>query len=208
MKNRKYAGLLSARCVAGAAGVAMALQAALAADGNIVLHTGGATTPVTDSRVIEAVTGPNAWVEFNFGIATAEQLIEQAFFDSVTFTLQGSVPSSSATIVTADRTGALWAPFNPGGITLDPSTIRFTEISFPQDLNPELSYRRAFAVSAPIPQELFGQPLTFIVDLFDNQNGIATVAYSTSPNVVPEPTALLLAFVGSLFVFGLKWRKE
>ena len=175
---------------------------------NIVLHTGGATTPITDSRVLEAASGPTAWVEFNFGLASAEELLAGAFFDSVTFTLQGSAPSATATIVTLDRTGPLFAPITPGGITLERSSITWNEISFPEEINPELPFRRAFAVSAPIPQELLGQSLTFFIDLFDNQNGVSSVAYSTTPTVIPEPSAVLLAFVGTLFVFGLKWRNK
>jgi hypothetical protein len=206
MKNRKRSVFFSAQRIATAMVLPAAVLAARAE--NIVLHTGGATTPITDSRVIEAVSGPNVWVEFNFGLATAEELLAGSFFDSVTFSLQGSAPSATATIVTLDRTGALFAPITPGGITLERSSITWREIAFPSDVNPELAYRRAFAVSAPIPQELLGQPLTFFVDLFDNQNGVASVAYSTTPTVIPEPSALLLAFVGALFVFGLKWRNK
>lgn len=174
----------------------------------IILQTGGASTPITDTRLLDAANGPNAWVEFDFGLATAEELLGQTFFDSVTFSLQGSAPSATTTIVTLDRIGALWAPFTPGGITLEPSSITWREISFPDEINPEFSFRRAYAVTAPIPQELFGQPITFIMDLFDNQNGVASVAYATTPTTIPEPTTLLLAFVGTLFVFGLKWRNK
>jgi hypothetical protein len=206
MKNRNWSGFFSAHRIATAMIVPAALLAARAE--NIVLHTGGATTPITDWRVLEAASGPNAWVEFNFGFATAEELLAGSFFDAVTFSLQGSVPSATTTIVTLDRTGALFAPITPGGITLERPSIAWQEIAFPADLNPELAYRRAFTVSAPIPQELLGQPLTFFVDLFDNQNGVASVAYSTAPTVIPEPSALLLAFVGTFFVFGLKWRNK
>jgi hypothetical protein len=188
---------------------AIALPSVLVARGEtIILHAGGGSTPITDTRLLDAVNGPTAWVEFDFGFATAEEAPGQTFFDSVTVTLQGSAPSATATIVTLDRTGALFAPFTPGGITLEPASITWREISFPDEFNPEFSFRRAYAVTAPIPQELLGQPITFIMDLFDNQNGVASVAYATGPTVVPEPTALLLAFVGTLFVFGLKWRNK
>ena len=204
MKKQKPLAFLRASRI-GAAIVLPSILFARAEE--IILHTGGASTPISDTRLLAAVNGPNAWVEFDFGLATAEELTGETFFDSVTFTLQGSVPSATATIVTLDRTGALWAPITPGGITLEPSSITFREIPFPEDINPEFSFRRAYAVTALIPQEFLGQPITFTMDLFDNQNGVGSVAYATAPTV-PEPTALLLAFVGTLFVFGLKWRNK
>jgi hypothetical protein len=175
---------------------------------DIILHTGGSETLITDTRLINAIGGPNAWVQFDFGFATAEELFSGSFLDSVTLTLQGSVPSASAIIATADRSGALFAPLTPGGISLNPNSVTVTEIAFP-DINPELSYRHAYSVVAAVPEELLGQNLTFYVDLFDNRNSVDSVAYATAPSiVVPEPATALLAFVGFLFLFGFKWRKK
>jgi hypothetical protein len=102
----------------------------------------------------------------------------------------------------------LWAPITPGGISLEPSSVAWNEIEFSEPVGAEFTYRRAYSVTAPIPPELFGQSLTFFIDLFDNENGMDSIAYATGPTVVPEPTTLLLALVGSLFVFGFKWRKQ
>jgi hypothetical protein len=193
----------------GMASVAISLHSVFAAEStNIVLHTGGVATPITDSRILDAVNGPNAWVHFDFGFATAEEMLSGSFFDSITFTLQGSAPSTTTTIATLDRSGVLWAPITADGISLDPSSITWNEIDFSEPVGAEFSYRRAYSVIAPIPPELFGQSLTFFIDLFDNRNGVDSIAYASAPAVVPEPTTWLLALVGSLFVFGFKWRKQ
>jgi len=181
----------------------------------ILLQTGGAETPVTDFRMLDAVSGPNAFVHFDFGLATAEALPSGSFLDSATISLEGASSTATTIFATLDRSSVLWAPPVPGGISLGPASILRTEIAFPEiGLSLSLPNRRAYSVTAPIPAELLGQDLTFRIDLFDNKNGVDSAAFLSAPAIVPVPEpdeiglVTGLALVGAAFLFRLKRRNK
>lgn len=209
MKIKRGKNFWNASGAATAGLLACALATGRAQTADILLQTGGTGTPISETRLIDAVMSPTAYVKFDFGFATAEELFSTQFLDSVTFTLQGSAPAATTILGTVDRSAALFAPLTPGGISLDPSSITVTPIAFAAGVGSGFAFRQAYSVTAAIPQELLGQNLTFFVDLFDNKNGVDSLAYATAPTViVPEPTTALLAFVGFLFLFGFKWRNK
>jgi hypothetical protein len=146
-------------------------------------------------------------VSFDFGFATIEEILGGSFMDSATLTLQGSSPNATTIIGTLDRSGILWTPTTPGGVTLEPGAVNWTEIDFP-DLSLELPHRKAYSAIVEIPTELQGQDLRFIIDLFDNQNGVKSIAYVSAPTVVPEPGTVALAAVGIGFLFAFTRRNK
>src|SRR5262245_4563980 len=119
VKEARYAACLGlalfAKCFAAEAQV-------------ILLQTGGAETPVTDFRMLDAVSGPNSFLHFDFGLATAEELPSGSFLDSATISLEGASPAATTIFATLDRSSVLWAPPVPGGISLEPASILRTEI--------------------------------------------------------------------------------
>jgi hypothetical protein len=180
-----------ARYAAGL-GLALLAQSSRTDAQTFVLETGGGESLVTKFQMIEGVTEPNSLLHFDVGLATAEELSSGSFFDSVTLSLEGTSPAATTAFTTLDRTGVLWAPSVPGGISLDPNSLTWTEIPFP-DVATSLTYRRAYSVTAPIPTEFLGQTLMFRIDLFDNMNGLESVAFVNELSVVPEPSAIGLA---------------
>src|SRR5687768_4706291 len=183
--------------------VALPLGAAEAPE--IVLETGGSQAIVSAFRDLGSIEQAKRWVSFDFGFATIEEIMEGSFKDSATLTLQGSSPSTTTIIGTLDRTGILWAPNVAGGVTLEPGAVNWAEIDFP-DLSLELPHRKAYSAIVEIPAELQGQDVRFIIDLFDNQNGVKSVAYVSAPTVVPEPGMMALAAAGVVILFGFKRR--
>ena len=173
----------------------------------IILETGGPEATVSAFRDLGHIEQAKRWVTFDFGFATIEELLENSFLDSATLTLQGSSPATTTILATIDRSGVLWAPQVPGGISLNPNAISWTEIDFP-GLSLDLPHRRAYSTHVELPQEFYGQEVRFIIDLFDNQNAQDSLAYVSAPTVVPEPGVIALAAAGLLFVFGFSRRNK
>lgn len=202
MMNRPLAG-------AGAFGVGVCAMLPLGAAEapEIILETGGSEAIVSVFRDLGPIEQAKRWVSFDFGFATIEEVLAGSFLDSATFTLQGSTPSAATIIGTIDCTGILWTPSVPGGLTLAPSAVSWAEIDFP-DFSLELPHRRAYSAVVEVPQELQGQNLRFIIDLFDNQNGVKSLVYVSAPTVVPEPGTVALAAVGFGFLFAFTRRNK
>lgn len=194
---------------AGAVGVCVGATLSLgAAEGpEIILETGGSEAIVSAFRDLGPIENAKRWVTFDFGFATIEEALAGSFLDSATFTLQGSASSATTIIGTIDRTGIHWTPSVPGGLTLEPDAVSWVEIDFP-DFSLELPHRKAYSAVVEVPQELQGQDLRFVFDLFDNQNGVKSVAYVSAPTVVPEPGTLALAAVGIGFLFAFTRRNK
>jgi hypothetical protein len=194
---------------AGAFGICVcaALPLAAAETPEIVLETGGSEAIVFAFRDLGPIEQAKRWVSFDFGFTTIEEVLAASFLDSATLTLQGTSPSATTIIGTIDRTGILWTPTVPGGLTLEPSAVSWIEIDFP-DLSLELPHRKAYSAVVEVPQELQGQDLRFIIDLFDNQNGVKSIADVSAPTVVPEPGTLALAAVAIGFLFAFTRRNK
>ena len=194
-------------------GAALLLESLAAEAQEFVLHTGGTEPLVTDSRLFEAVSGPNLFLRFDFGMATAEQPLVGSFLDSVTFSLEGSSSGVTTIFATQDASDVSWAPAVPGGISLNPALVTWTEIAFPS-IALDLPNRHAYSISAPIPTEFLGQDLIFRIDLFDNGNGVNSTVFSDSFQFtpVPEPQSIVLGtglgLVGAAFLFKLNRRNK
>ena len=158
---------------------------------DLLLQTTGSGSLMTDFRSLEVVTGPGI-LRFDLGFATAEENASAPFFDSVTLSLEGISAAATTIFATLDRSGAYWAPVVPGGISLDPLSLVYEEIPFP-DFGLNLPNQRAYSFTAPIPPELVGQNLKFRIDLYDNQNSVNSAAFVDSIAVVPEPSTIGLA---------------
>jgi hypothetical protein len=170
-----------------------------------VLTTGGSDPlHVVSAPVIIDPNLSTPRLEFTFGFGTDEEPAPGQFLDSVSFTLQGA-NHQTALFFTADANQVFWAPANPGGLTLSESEI--SRAATPFDIGTfHFLNEIAFSVSVRIPDELQDQSPTLFFDLFDNQNGMESLAYLQDVRVVPEPTpiALLLSF-GCLFFISRRF---
>src|ERR1041384_7374302 len=86
-------------------GVALGVQGIPAAAQDFVLETGGTEALVTDSHLFQAVSGPNVFLRFDFGMATAEGPLAGSFLDSVTFSLEGASSGITTIFATEDGSG-------------------------------------------------------------------------------------------------------
>lgn len=173
-----------------------------------VLQTTPGQELASSQQAIASMPGPfTSVLQFVFGFSTDETVELGGFLDSATVTLRDVNGEFSAVIGTLDRSGSYWAPFNPGGLTLEPSSIVREETAFP-DLDPLHDYLKAYEVSFTIPEEMRGLDLVLHFDLFNNQNSSGSLGWISKAVVVPEPGTGLLVFAGILFLFGLRWRQE
>ena len=171
----------------------------------IILRTGGGLSSTQLIGSFDASTP--ALVHFTFGFATDEEVMPGTFLDSFTLTLGEADGLLSVIYNVTDRSGSFWAPDAPGTISIPESSILREAISFPAipELDPIYTYRYAFSVTAPVPDELLGRNLNFYADLFDNGNALNSLGWiSVTP--VPEPStwALGLAAVAMFFTFKRK----
>lgn len=143
--------------------------------------------------------------QFAFGFSTDEEPAPGLFLDSFTLSLVEAQGTLGAIFNTTDRTGSFWAPPAPGTVFVSPDSILRQPIAFP-DLPANHTHRFAYLVTAPIPAELVGKNLTFYADLFDNGNTAHSLGWVSGVTPIPEPSTWLLAMVGALLAFGLKWR--
>ena len=178
------------------------------AQGNLgpvyLLGTSGGSALVSTSTGLDprGLTGLPSW-EFAFGFATDEELAPGMFNDSFTVSLQSlDVPGQVAVYFVVDRSGLVIGPPTPGGIPLDPALISVTPVAFPDGLT-GLTHRTAFHVLTPVPEPLANQRLNVYFDLFDNGNGVNSLAWASAVTVIPEPQTgvlLLLSFaLGAAF---------
>lgn len=151
-------------------------QGGISTEGGLtVFRTGADQSLVTQSLPFGAPTGP-AVFRFDFGFATAEPDLPGTFFDSFSITLQRDDHSATALLLTADRTGVQWAPSNAGGLTVAPADVQHIGAAF-SNLVQAPALRFAYSVSFLLPAALSGGPLTLFLDLFDNLNAAASLAY-------------------------------
>jgi hypothetical protein len=170
-----------------------------------LLRTGGDAPLVTAQQQVAIPSEIHApRLEFDFAFGTEEALGGEGFFDSATLTLQTGHKSATALLLTVDRLGLNWFPETPGGLLLDPASIEWRTIPFP-GISPEPAFTLALHISAAVPPEMSGQPITLFLDLFDNQNASASVAWMSPVTIVPEPSVWAL---GALAVGLLALRKR
>jgi hypothetical protein len=114
-------------------------------------------------------------LDFIFGFSTDEPAAAATFFDSFSVTMQNTNQTTTALLLTADRSGVDWAPANPGGLPIAPAELRYVARPFP-GLAPPMSLSYAYAVSLLLPPELTGM-VTLFFDLFNNPNQFASLAF-------------------------------
>lgn len=145
--------------------------------GLTVFRTGGSEPLLTlalPMALPDAAAAPV--LRLDFGFATDEPELPDSFFDSFSVTLQGTNAAGTALLLTADRTGVVWTPENPGGLALSPADVETMETNYPAWL-PTLAIRMAYSLAFALPQALVGQPGTLFLDLFDNLNGAESLAW-------------------------------
>jgi hypothetical protein len=169
-----------------------------------LLRTGNATLVTAQQQITipSEIHAPR--LEFDFAFGTEEAFGGEGFFDSATLTLQTGHESATAVLLTVDRLGLNWLPETPGGLLLDPASIEWRTIPFP-GISPEPAFTIALHISTALPPEMTGQPVTLFLDLFDNQNASASVAWMSPVTIVPEPSVWAL---GALAVGLLALRKR
>jgi hypothetical protein len=159
-----------------------------------VFRTGTNESLVTLSLPFSApATNSPSFLRFDFGFATAEPDAPDTFFDSFSVTLQRNDQSATALLLTADRTGVQWAPPASGALSLNASEIQRAETNFPS-LTPDLAIKFAFSVSFLLPSVLTGGPLQLFLDLFDNLNPSASLAFVRDVRIqsaIPRAVRLL-----------------
>jgi hypothetical protein len=175
----------------------------------LVLRTGWGIPLTTEWQPLGlAPQMEGSQVQFHFGFSTDESFSPGQFFDSFTITLQDEATLSSVVYLTADAGGVTCAPFTPGGITLLPASIARTSISFPV-LQPVLAYQNAYGVTAPVPSQFAGHPVTLYFDLFDNLDSTQSLGWFSDVSMVPEPGAgVLLAVGGLLGLMAFRFRRR
>jgi hypothetical protein len=78
-------------------------------------------------------------LDFIFGFSTDEPAAAATFFDSFSVTMQNTNQTTTALLLTADRSGVDWAPANPGGLPIAPAELRYVARPFP-GLAPPMSF--------------------------------------------------------------------
>jgi hypothetical protein len=178
--------------------------------GTVVFHnTGGGQPLITETRSLIVAAGlQQPRLNFAFGFATDEVQTPGSFLDSFSVTVQDINRVFTAVYVTADASGTVWAPLTPGTIVIDPASIAAVPISYP-NLQPVLSDRRAYQVSAAIPPQFVGSSINVFFDLFDNLDATLSQGWFSGLSVgsVPEPQAWTLGLLALLISWGLKRRK-
>lgn len=185
----------SIRTVGPILGWAFALSARAQTDPGIqqegdsaVFRTGAGLPLLTTNAVFQIPEGGREpRLEFEFGFATSETVVPETFFDSFSITLQSQDEAATALLTTVDATAVVWAPSNPGGLTLDDGAIERTTVPFP-DLLPEHALRYSFAVSLAIPSPFFGLTAWLFLDLFDNQDSSSSLAYARNVRIAALPS--------------------
>ena len=167
-------------------------QGGIVTEGSLTVFRTGSGEPFLPLALELSV--PDLEVEprltFTFGFATAEPELPGTFSDSFSVTFEQVDHRATALLLTSDRTGVLWAPLNPGGLVLPHGAISFTEAAF-ADLAPLFEFKRAYSVSYTLPPELAGGPTRLWLDLFDNQNAFASLAYVRDVRITTLPSTNL-----------------
>ncbi len=175
--------------------------------GYTVLQTGGGQPLVSDQQTLtlSGVSAPE--VVFSFGFITAEVPSPGAFLDSFTVSFGSPALSTVAVLATLDASGPVWLPNTPGGLVLPDGQVLRQAIT-PPSVSPILGQGVAYTVTVPLPAQLLGPTLNVTFDLFDNQNGINSLAWYGGLQVVsvPEPQAGVLVLAGLLIAGGKRWR--
>ncbi len=141
-----------------------------------VMRTGSNVPVAAVSRPFEISTNkPSARLGFTFGFGTDETNAPSKFFDSFSITLAGQDGEGSVVLVTLDTTGPQWVP-ESDGLLLNDAVVARSDVAFDRG-NGNFAVTYAYSVSLSIPAEVMGGTASLLFDLFDNRNGIDSLAY-------------------------------
>ena len=138
---------------------------------------------------------------FTFGFATLETVQPGVINDSFSVTIQSADQQFTAVLATVDASGLVLAPPTPGGVVIDPATIKVQPVAYPT-LDPALAGASELAdsFSMPMPASFSNGPVKVEFDLFDNGDKNPSQAFYTAPTIaptpVPEPSVLALLAAG------------
>ena len=186
--------------VLGSVACALLLVPRLGAQGTfepIILRTGGVDALTTSVCPLSAITPSAPLFEFGMVFGTDEIYGPGQLFDSFSVTVQDDL-GRALLLLTADASGVVWAPPNPGGWQLDPGVITHSLLPLPSGL-PATAFSSAFQVSLPWPAEFAGHSATLYLDLFSNLDNAQSFAWFQMA-AVPEPGCGILVVMGCLAV--------
>ena len=133
-------------------------------------------------------TNSDPILSFVFGFSSDEPENSQTFYDSFSATLQQTNQSATALLFTADRTGAQWAPANPGGLTINSGALTYHPIAFPA-LSPSNVVQFAYLASFVLPSELADGLLTVFFDFFNTMSSTSALAFVSNVQIATSPIA-------------------
>ena len=171
-----------------------------------IVRTGDSSLTIQRKGII--INSDQSLLQFQFAFSTEEEVVPGTFLDSATASLQAvNDPAALLIIATLDRSGATWAPESPGAIPIDPDSIQRSGIPMP-GLQPVLSHSSAFAVKVQIPIALQNRELNFYLDLFDNGDGLRSLAALGEITLVPEPGVISLTMGGLASLLLMRIRRR
>ena len=201
------AGLLfSAALIVVFAGVER-LEAQGTMEGPTVLRTGQGQPLVTASLPFSLVqASPLNRIAIQFGFETDEVFGPGAIFDSLTLTLVDGSGNLVVILGSVDAGGLAVLPPTPGTTPIAEEDVLFESL-VPPVLDPNLATQFAYSLTADLPEGFATGISTLHLDLFDNQNGIASQAWFSDLTVVPEPSAAWLMVAGAVSL-GIVFRSR
>jgi hypothetical protein len=171
----------------------------------VFLATGSGQGLVSRTEIVSAIAGSTQPIlTFDVGFATDELFGPGRLFDSFSISVAGPGNQPFAALLTADASGVLWAPATEGGFPLNGGTISRLGMAFPEGTRTYLQ-AEAYRISWPLPSAFRGD-LSVTFDLFDNLDGSGSLAYFTTPTIVPEPTFVSLLALGTWLALRRKSR--
>jgi hypothetical protein len=169
------------------------------------LSTGGGVPLVTRTFPLQTGGSLSPVIGFEVGFATREVASPGELHDSFSVFVSDNSGQRLSFLLTADTSGFVWAPVSPGTIPVSESSITRTATPFPTT-EQTFPSARSYLVSWPVPPQFTAGSFNLTLDLFDNQNGVGSLAYFTPPTVVPEPSHLTLLGIAGM-LFALKTRR-
>ena len=161
-----------------------------------VLQTGAGMTLQTAEVAVPVFASANpSPLTFEFGFETQETAAPGQILSSFSVQL-GNQNGNYALIGTADPSGVVLAPSNPGGVTISSSDIVSTAISFPSGL-PGYATQYAFELTFTIPSTFWGESTDLYFQLYDDMSGQNALGFYSVPSAASVPDS------GGWILYGL-----
>jgi len=168
----------------------------------LTLETGQGTALVTTNVLLSydaSLSRPSVRFDFSFG--TDETNAPSSIPDAFSVNLQNPTNAAIALVLTADRTGVAWAPTNAGGVSIVSEDVQRRPIVSTNG-TAGFDWQIAYAVLVRLPQELISTGVRLFLDLFDNQNGLGSLASVVGIRIISGGAANLLYLQSAAVVQG------